>query len=126
MYGHVNNVEYYSFFDTAVTAWLIQHGGLDPMNGSTIGLCVSSNCGFHAPLSFAEVVSAAVQVGHIGRSSVRYELELRALGLTEVAATGHFVHVYVDRASRRPTPLTDAFREALARLVPPDHQGSSS
>lgn len=119
MYGHVNNVQYYSFFDTAVTAWLMAHGGLDPEGGNTIGLCVSSECNYYAPLSFPEIVDVGVRVGRIGNTSVRYELELKIHGSSTVAASGHFIHVYVDRESRRPTPLPDVFRKALAALVPP-------
>ncbi|WP_032368329.1 acyl-CoA thioesterase [Rhodococcoides fascians] len=118
MYGHVNNVQYYSFFDTVVTTWLIKEGGLDPEHGPSIGLCVSSECNYHAPLSFPDVIDVGLRVGRIGRSSVRYELELRVAGSHTVAATGHFVHVYVDRNSRRPTALSDEFRAALSTLVP--------
>ena len=117
MYGHVNNVQYYSFFDTVVTTWLVRQGGLDPAHGEVIGLCVESQCTFAAPLSFPDQVLAGLRVGHIGRSSVRYEIELYAAGSQEPAACGHFVHVYVDRESRRPTDVPAPLREALAALT---------
>ncbi len=120
MYGHVNNVQYYSFFDTAVTAWLVHEAGLDPWHSQVIGLCVESQCTFAAPLSFPDKVLAGLRVGRVGRSSVRYELELRASGSSQPAATGHFVHVYVDRDTRQPTSIPDGLREALATLMPRD------
>nr|WP_238586277.1 thioesterase family protein [Rhodococcus rhodochrous] len=116
MYGHVNNVQYYSFFDTVVTGWLVESGGLDPRAGRVIGLCIESQCNFHAPLSFPETILAGLRVGHIGRSSVRYEIELYAQGSSERAASGHFVHVYVDRDSRRPTAIPEQMRVALETL----------
>jgi acyl-CoA thioester hydrolase len=117
MYGHVNNVQYYSFFDSVVTGWLVREGGLDPWHSEVIGLCVESQCTFAAPLSFPDSVLAGLRVGHIGRSSVRYELVLYAVGASELAASGHFVHVYVDRQSRRPTVLPDGLRKALDTLT---------
>jgi len=117
MYGHVNNVQYYSFFDTVVTTWLVRNGGLDPQDGEVIGLCVESQCTFLAPLSFPEQVLAGLRVGHVGRSSVRYEIALFASGAAEPAASGHFVHVYVDRESRRPTAIPDGLRTALSALT---------
>ncbi len=120
MYGHVNNVQYYSFFDTAVTTWLVRKAGLDPWHSQVIGLCVESQCTFAAPLSFPDEVLAGLRVGHVGRSSVRYELELRASGSSRPAATGHFVHVYVDRDTRQPTAIPDGLQEALATLMPTD------
>ena len=117
MYGHVNNVQYYSFFDTVVTTWLVRAGGLDPRNGEVIGLCVESQCTFAAPLSFPDEVLAGLRVGHVGRSSVRYEISLFAPGADQPAASGHFVHVYVDRQSRRPTAIPDRLREALSALA---------
>jgi acyl-CoA thioester hydrolase len=116
VYGHVNNVEYYAFFDTVINAWLIREGGLDIHAGPVIGLCAESHCEFLAPLAFPETVSAGLRVGHLGRSSVRYEIGLFGEG-GEVAATGWFVHVFVDRASRRPVDIPDGLRDALARLV---------
>jgi acyl-CoA thioester hydrolase len=117
MYGHVNNVQYYSFFDTAVTTWLVTEGGLDPRDGQVIGLCVESQCTFTAPLSFPDKVLAGLRVGHVGRTSVRYEIVLHAAGSDEPAASGHFVHVYVDRASRKPTAIPHHLRQALSTLM---------
>jgi acyl-CoA thioester hydrolase len=117
MYGHVNNVQYYSFFDTVVTGWLVREGGLDPAASQVIGLCVESQCNFTAPLSFPDKVRAGLRVTHIGRSSVRYEIGLYAAGSDRPAASGHFVHVYVDRESRQPTPIPRGIREALHNLT---------
>jgi acyl-CoA thioester hydrolase len=115
VYGHVNNVEYYAFFDTVINGWLIREGGLDIHGGPVIGLCAESHCEFMAPLAFPETVTAGLRVAHLGRSSVRYEIALFAAG-GEVAATGWFVHVFVDRSSRRPVEIPDGLRGALARL----------
>jgi acyl-CoA thioester hydrolase len=116
VYGHVNNVEYYSFFDTVINAWLVEEGGLDIHRGAVIGLCAESHCAFHASLAFPETVHAALRVGHLGRSSVRYEIGLFAAG-GEPAATGWFVHVFVDRAERRSVEIPAPLRAALERLV---------
>lgn len=115
-YGHVNNAVYYAYFDTAVNAFLIERGVLDPQGGPLIGLVVESGCRYHAPLSFPERVTAGLRAGHVGRSSVRYELGLFREDEDAAAAEGHFVHVYVDRATRRPVELPEAWRAALATL----------
>jgi acyl-CoA thioester hydrolase len=117
VYGHVNNVEYYSFFDTAINAWLIREGGLDVEGGRTIGLCVESHCEFHAALAFPETVEVGLRVGKLGRSSVRYELAVFRAGRGDAAATGYFVHVFVDRETRRPVDIPEPLRLALERLV---------
>ena len=96
VYGHVNNVEYYAFFDTVINAWLIREGGLDIHAGAAIGLCAESHCTFKAALAFPETVDAALRVGKLGRSSVRYEIGLFGEGASEPAAEGWFVHVFVD------------------------------
>jgi acyl-CoA thioester hydrolase len=116
VYGHVNNVEYYSYFDTVINAWLIEEGGLDIHGGPVIGLCAESHCAFHAPLAFPETVEAALRVGHLGRSSVRYEIGLFGDGGERLAATGWFVHVFVDRAERRSVEIPERMRAALERL----------
>jgi acyl-CoA thioester hydrolase len=116
VYGHVNNVEYYSFFDTVINAWLIREGGLDPAAGEVIGLCAESHCAFRAPLAFPDEVEAGLAVVHLGRSSVRYEIGLFRPGTENPAASGWFVHVFVDRAERRPVELPARLREALERL----------
>jgi acyl-CoA thioester hydrolase len=120
VYGHVNNVEYYSYFDTVINRWLIAEGGLDIHGGDVIGLCAESHCEFHGSLAFPEVVDAGLRVGHLGRSSVRYEIGLFGSGSEEPAATGWFVHVFVDRASRRPVgdAMPARLRDALERLIP--------
>ncbi|KUE86331.1 thioesterase [Cupriavidus necator] len=116
-YGHVNNVVYYSYFDTVVNTYLIHAGVLDPNAGHIIGLVIESQCNYFAPLSFPDTVVAGVRVAHLGNSSVRYEVGLFREDDEVAAAQGHFVHVYVDRESRRPRPLPPALREALRLLV---------
>ena len=117
VYGHVNNVEYYSYFDTAVNAMLIERGLLDPQTSPVIGLVVETGCRYFAPISFPETIDAGVRVAKLGTSSVRYEIGLFKAGEDEAVAEGHFVHVYVDSTDRRPTPLPEALRAFLATLV---------
>lgn len=119
VYGHVNNVVYYSYFDTIVNAYLIGQDVLDIAAGPVIGLVVETGCRYFKPLSFPEVVTAGLAVSSLGRSSVRYEVALFAGDDATAAAQGHFVHVYVDRASRRPVVLPDPLRAALTPLVVP-------
>ena len=115
-YGHVNNAVYYAFFDTAVNTWLIERGALDIEKSAVIGLVVETGCHYFAPLAYPHPVTAALRVAHVGRSSVRYEIALSAPGSDEAAAQGHFVHVYVDRGSRRPVELPEGLRRALEPL----------
>ncbi|GLU32611.1 thioesterase family protein [Trinickia caryophylli] len=117
VYGHVNNVVYYSYFDTVVNEYLIRSGVLDVEGGSTIGLVVETQCNYFAPLVFPDRVDAGLRVARIGTSSVRYEVGLFKEDSDTPAAQGHFVHVYVDRASRRPVPLGEPLRAALAPLL---------
>jgi acyl-CoA thioester hydrolase len=117
VYGHVNNVEYYSYFDTVINEYLISAGGLDIHSGTSIGVCAESHCTFHAAVSFPDVVEAGLRVGKLGNSSVRYEIGLFREGRDEPIATGWFVHVFVDRESRRPAGVPDSIRSALARLA---------
>lgn len=119
VYGHVNNVVYYSFFDTVVNATLIEEGLLDPVNSDVIGLVVETGCKYAAALSFPEDVDACICVTKIGTSSVRYEVGLFKPGLEEAAAEGFFVHVYVDAATRRPTSLPAPLRAFLETLQTP-------
>ncbi|TBO32756.1 acyl-CoA thioesterase [Aquabacterium lacunae] len=119
IYGHVNNVTYYSYFDTAVNRYLIEAGVLDIHAGAVIGLVIETHCNYFAPLAFPKNVEAGIRVAHIGKSSVRYEIGLFDEGQTQSAASGHFVHVYVDRETRRPTALPDDFVKALQRLQMP-------
>lgn len=116
VYGHINNVVYYSFFDSAVNGYLIERGALDIHNGSVIGLVVETHCNFFASLQFPQFVEAGVRVARVGTSSVRYEIGLFADEVPTCAASGHFVHVYVDRQSRRPTALPEPLLQALAPL----------
>jgi acyl-CoA thioester hydrolase len=117
VYGHVNNVEYYSYFDTVINAYLIREGGLDIHHGDVIGLCVESHCSYAAGLAFPETVRAGLRVAKLGTSSVRYEIGLFGEGSEGPAAEGWFVHVFVDRATRRPQPIPDGIRTALERLT---------
>jgi acyl-CoA thioester hydrolase len=118
-YGHVNNVVYYSWFDTAVNAHLIEQGVLDTAKGQTIGLVVETQCHYFAPLAFPQNIEAGIRVATLGSSSVRYEVGLFAEGAPMTAARGHFVHVYVDRATQRPVPLPAALKSVLERLQCP-------
>lgn len=117
VYGHVNNVVYYAYFDTAVNRFLIDRGVLDIHEGAVIGFVVESSCRYTAPMSFPDTVHAGVRVARLGNTSVQYELALFKNDEDESAADGRFVHVYVDRETRRPTPLPSAMRDALAPLV---------
>ena len=117
VYGHVNNVEYYSFFDTVINHYLIVRGGLDIHQGPVIGLCAESHCRFLAPLSFPATVDAGLRVAHLGRSSVRYEIGLFREGVDSPAAEGWFVHVFVDRTHRRARELPTKLRAALAEIA---------
>lgn len=115
-YGHLNNVVYYSLFDTAVNRYLIEAGALDIRQGRTIGLVVETHCNYFASIEFPQLVEAGIRVAHVGSSSVRYEIGIFAAGEALCAARGHFVHVYVDRESRRPVPLPPALNNALQEL----------
>ena len=119
IYGHVNNVRYYSFFDTAVNGHLIAAGALDIHGGGVIGLVVETRCHYFAPLAFPETVEAGVATARVGRSSVIYEVGIFAEGVEDAAAAGRFTHVYVDRATRRPVPLPDGLRGAVEALLRP-------
>jgi acyl-CoA thioester hydrolase len=116
LYGHVNNVVYYSFFDTVVNAHLIREGALDIHAGEVIGLVVESQCHYFSPLAFPQTVHAGLSVARIGRSSVSYLLGLFADDQPMTAAVGRFVHVYVDRQTRRPVPLPERLLAALNSL----------
>jgi acyl-CoA thioester hydrolase len=116
VYGHVNNVVYYSWFDTAVNAHLIEQGALDIHGGEVIGLVIETQCNYFAPLAFPQTVWAGLRVAHLGSSSVRYEVGLFADGEDTAAACGHFVHVYVNRETRRPVPLPDILKNTLETL----------
>jgi acyl-CoA thioester hydrolase len=117
LYGHVNNVVYYSYFDTVVNRYLIEAGALDIHHGDVIGLVVQTHCDYFSELAFPRPVQAGLRVAHMGTSSVRYEVGLFDGDAPLAAACGHFVHVYVDRATRRPTPLPAALRRALQAIT---------
>jgi acyl-CoA thioester hydrolase len=117
VYGHVNNVTYYSYFDTVVNGYLIEQGALDIARSDVIGLVVETQCHYFAPIAFPNLVTAGLRVAHLGRSSVRYEIGIFRGDAESAAAQGHFVHVYVDRAGGRPVPLPDALQRALQGLM---------
>lgn len=127
VYGHVNNVVYYAFFDTVVNAYLAEQQVIDFSAGAVIGLVVETGCHYFEPVSFPELVHGGLRVVHVGNSSVRYEVGLfRGDGALAVAQ-GHFVHVYVDRANRRPTAIPAPMRTVLARIMAPGlHPGSAT
>ena len=116
-YGHVNNVVYFSYFDTVVNTYLIARGALDIQQSEVIGLVVDVACQYMSPLTYPETVTAGLRVAHLGRSSVRYEIALFAEGSDAAAAQGHFVHVYVDRDTRRPVDLPVPLRAALEPIL---------
>lgn len=119
IYGHVNNVQYYSFFDTAIAHYLIEKGGLDPKRSESIGYCIESGCRYRKPITFPERITAGIRVAKLGRTSVRYEIGLFREDDQETAADGYFVHVFVDRATEMPTPLSPTLREALSKIITP-------
>ncbi len=123
IYGHVNNVTYYSYFDTAVNRYLIEQGALDIHGGVVIGLVAETGCQFFAPAAFPDVLEIGLRVAHLGRSSVRYELGVFRQQEAAACAQGFFVHVYVDRASRRPTELPGKLRQVLETLLVSPAQG---
>lgn len=116
-YAHVNNVVYYSFFDTVVNEYLVRSGALDIERSAVIGLVVETGCNFFRPLAFPQVVSGGLRVARLGGSSVRYEIGIFADGDETASAQGYLVHVYVDRASRRPVPLPQPLLDALRTLA---------
>ena len=116
VYGHVNNVIYYSYFDTVVAEYLIANGVLDFVKGDTIGLVVETKCSYFAPIAFPDRVRAGLRVAHLGTSSVRYEIGIFRNDEQQAAAQGYFVHVYVDRVSNRPAPLPEEFKRVLGKL----------
>ncbi|MFZ5556403.1 MAG: acyl-CoA thioesterase [Pseudomonadota bacterium] len=115
-YRHVNNVVYYSYFDTVVNRYLIERGALDIEAGPVVGLVVETQCHYFSPLSFPDAVHAGLRVAHVGRSSVRYEIGIFRNDDAQASAQGHFVHVYVDRASQQPVALPPALRAALEQI----------
>jgi acyl-CoA thioester hydrolase len=119
VYGHVNNVHYLSYFDTAVNGWLIERGLLDIQASGIVGLVVETGCTYFASVAFPDALEAGIRVTKLGRSSVRYEIGIFRIGEDEVSAQGHFVHVYVERATQRPVEIPAPVRAALSGLAPP-------
>lgn len=117
IYGHVNNVVYYSYFDTVIAHYLMREGGLDPWNGGIVGLAIETGCRFHRSIAFPDTVHAGLRVGHLGRSSVRYEIGIFRNDEDGACADGHFVHVFVERATQRPVAIPDGLRAALQRIL---------
>ena len=116
-YGHVNNVVYYAFFDTLINRYLIDEGGLDIHGGDAIGLCVESRCQYFAPVAFPDPLEAGLRVKKLGTSSIVYEVGIFRAGTEEPCATGHFVHVFVDRATRKKTAIPARIAEAISKIV---------
>jgi acyl-CoA thioester hydrolase len=116
IYGHVNNVTYYAYFDSAANRYLIEQGGLDISDGSIVGYVVSSGCEYHAPVAYPEALEAGLRVDRLGNSSVQYGLAIFRRGENEAVASGHFVHVFVERAADQSVPVPPALRAALERI----------
>ena len=116
IYGHVNNVNYYSYFDTAVNQYLIERGALDIHQGDVVGFVVETSCSYFRPLAFPDAVAAGIRVTRIGNSSIRYEVGLFRNEDQEIAAAGHFVHVYVDRRSGQSVAVPALTRKVLAAI----------
>jgi len=116
VYRHMNNTTYYSFFDTVVCQYLIENGALDIEKSPVIGLVAETTCRFFKSISFPSKINVGLRVGHQGTSSVRYEIALFRDDEDVASAQGHFVHVYVDRASNRPVPLPENIRSVIAPL----------
>ena len=117
IYGHVNNVVYYAYFDTVINRYLIEAGGLDIAAGQAIGVCVESQCAYERSISFPEIIEAGVRVSNLGKSSAVYEIGI--FRGEDRCAHGRFVHVFVDRGTRKPTPIPQPIREALERIARP-------
>ena len=120
IYGHVNNVTYYSYFDTVVARFLLGTGAINLVDSPVIGVVVETQCRFHAPIAFPDAVTAGLRVERVGNTSIRYGIGIFREAGQQVSAEGHFVHVYVDRATqRRPTPLPDVLRQAATAILVP-------
>jgi acyl-CoA thioester hydrolase len=117
VYGHVNNVVYYSYFDTVVNEYLVRAGGLDFARDRIVGIVVETMCRYHQSIAFPDTIDAGLRVAKIGNSSVRYEIGIFRNGEDEAAASGHFVHVFIERGVQKPTPIPERIRAALERIV---------
>jgi acyl-CoA thioester hydrolase len=116
-YGHVNNVTYYSYFDTAANKYLIEEGGLDIATAEVIGFVVNSGCQYLAPIAYPETIEVGLRVDKLGNSSVQYGLAIFKTGEQQACAHGHFVHVFVNRQSQKSTAIPETLRQALAKIV---------
>jgi acyl-CoA thioester hydrolase len=116
IYGHVNNVTYYSYFDTVINRYLIDAGGLDIQSAPIIGIAAETQCRFRRPFAYPEPVDAGLRVAHLGTSSVRYEVGLFGSDEDEARAEGYFVHVFVERGASKPAPIPARIRSALERI----------
>ena len=117
VYGHINNVQYYSYFDTVINRFLIERGLLDIHHGEIIGVAVESHCNYFSSAAFPQGIEAGMRIGHLGRSSVRYEVGLFVAERDLAIAQGHFVHVFVERANNRPVALPAELRAVLSELM---------
>ena len=117
IYGHVNNVTYYAYFDTAANRYLIEEGGLDIIAGDIVGYVVNSGCQYYAPVAYPDDLEAGVRVDKLGNSSVQYGIAIFRAGETQAVASGHFVHVFVDRAADKSVPIPARLREALQAIT---------
>ena len=117
IYGHVNNVVYYAYFDTVVNMFMVDNAGFDPHNAAAIGICPETHCNYHKPVAYPDRLEAGLRVGRLGNSSVRYEIAIFIYGDEEAAATGHFVHVFVDRVTRKPVTISKPIRCAMEAIV---------
>ena len=117
IYGHVNNVIYYAYFDTVVNMFMVDNAGFDPHNARTIGICPETHCNYHKPVAYPDKLEAGLRIGRLGTSSVRYEIAIFIAGDEAVAATGHFVHVFVDRETRKPVPISAGIRSAMEAIL---------
>lgn len=121
LYGHVNNVTYYSYFDTVANTYLIEQGGLDIHHGNAIGLVVNSGCNYHTAVAFPDTLHGGLRINRLGNSSLEYGIGIFRDGENLAVAEGHFVHVFVDRLTRKATPIPADIRKALARIVVNHH-----
>ncbi len=117
VYGHINNVVYYSYFDTAVNGFLMREAGLDYRSSEAVGVVAETGCSFHGEIAFPDTLDVGIRVSRLGTSSVTYEIGIFCQGRDEPAATGHFVHVYVRHGEMTPVPIPDKARAALEKLV---------
>jgi len=120
VYQHINNVIYYEFFDTVINAYLIESGGLDYTQGESVGFAIETHCQFFVPIRFPDVIEARLRVAKLGNSSVRYEVGIFKLDKDEPAAVGHFVHVFVNRETNKPTRIDGALRQAMVAILVED------